>query len=106
MTDITIMSVSDLLGADPAVDAATEGRVFGDTDKAYIPGSNWWVATSSPANFTFTQHPSLAVNISVTLVRVERGRCAMCGLRRVRFRLQANTSTASEVVCARCAGLR
>lgn len=51
-------------------------------------------------------HPSLAVNISVMLVRVERGRCAMCGLRRVRFRLQANTSNASEAVCAKCAGMR
>ena len=73
------------------------------------PETNWYMATlpgEGSANFTLVQHPSLAVNISVMLVRVERGRCAMCGLRRVRFRLQANTSNASEAVCAKCAGMR
>lgn len=49
---------------------------------------------------------ALAVDISVALVRKERGTCASCGKRRVRFQLQSNTGAESDVVCGRCAGMR
>lgn len=70
---------------------------------------------SGPATFDLVWAPEstfppfsvpLAVNISVMLVRVERGRCAQCHLRRVRFQLQANTGAESDAVCAKCAGMR
>lgn len=49
---------------------------------------------------------SLAVNVSVQMIRRERGTCAVCGKRRVRFQLVVNTHAESDAVCGPCAGLR